>query len=363
MSLWFDAHLDLAYMAVNGRAMTRELDRASGPDAPAAVTLPELAAGGVRFALATIFTEPGGKGPESYPEGDASRAFAVGRAQLEVYLTWRDAGLVAFDLAEQLAPDDPGVGTFAGGMGVAGFTPTPLRERLARRRPGPLSIGILVENADPIRSPDELAWWVERGVVAVGLAWAKPSRYAGGNTSATGLTDLGRKMVAEMDRLGVVHDASHLSDAAMDELFEESGGSVIASHSNCRALLAGGGFGVNQRHLRDESIRAIAERGGVVGLNLFAKFLDPALAQSTVGRPTIADCIRHVEHVCELTRSRRHVGLGSDMDGGFSALRLPEGIDSPRQLDRLADALAARGWSDDDLFNFRIGNWARVFGA
>src|SRR5690606_21308729 len=96
------------------------------------------------------------------------------------------------------------------GMGVAETIPDDPVARLARiyqrdRSPTPITLGVLVENAQPIRSPDELPWWVERGVVAVGLAWARPSRYSGGNLNPElGLTDLGRAMIDAMDSAGVV---------------------------------------------------------------------------------------------------------------------------------------------------------------
>src|SRR5689334_12521266 len=116
--MWFDAHLDLAYLAVNARDMLGPLSPSSGPHPPAAVTLPAMRGGGVRFALATIFTEAGGTGPEGYPAGNVERAAAVGRAQLEVYLTWRDRGEIALDLRKALRRD-PAVGQIRGGMGVA----------------------------------------------------------------------------------------------------------------------------------------------------------------------------------------------------------------------------------------------------
>lgn len=368
--MWFDAHLDLAYLAVNGRQMHAPLHPppaggVGGPDLPAAVTLPSLADGNVALALATIFTEPDGKGPESYPAGDADCAWRVGRAQLEVYLTWRDQGLVTLDLQPLLARD-AGIGEIRGGMGVSEVVPPPVR-RLVSRVPTvpPLHLGILIENADPIRSPADLPWWRERGVVAVGMAWAKSSRYAGGNTTQEGITPLGRELVREMDRLGIVHDASHLSDLAFAELCDLTDRPIIASHSNCRGIL---GEPTAQRHLTDDQIRSITRRGGVIGLNLFAKFidrrcgssLDPA-APRELERPTIDAAISHVERICDLAGSRRHVGLGSDMDGGFSAARLPQGIDAPRDLLRLAEALSKRGWSDDDVFDFACGNWVRFW--
>lgn len=366
---WFDAHLDLAYLAVNKRDMAATLDPQAGPHAPAAITLPSLAEGGVRMALATVFTEPGGEGPEGYPAGDAERAFLVGRAQIEVYLTWRDRGLASLDLC-RLLRREPGTGELRGGMGVAEPVPHTPR-RLISRLPAapPIHLGILVENADPIRSPADLAWWKERGVVAIGLAWAKSSRYAGGNTTRDGLTPIGRELVAEMDRLRIVHDVSHLSDRAFDDLCDVTDRPIIASHSNSRHLLGDPG---DQRHLTDEQIKRIGERGGVIGLNLYSKFLvrgmaPPPRAGADGGvepaRATIAHAVAHIEHTCQLTGSRRHVGLGSDVDGGFAASRMPEGIDRPRDLRRLAEALSARGWSDDEVFDFACGNWVRFWSA
>jgi membrane dipeptidase len=370
--LFFDAHLDLAYLAVNGRNMLAPgspyAPRDLAPHAPSAVTLPALAAGKVRLALGTIFTEPGGdtsRWKEAYPAGDFERAAVVGRAQLEVYRTWADRGLITLDRFASLRPD-PGVGHTRAGMGAGAFVPFSLPERLAsasatRSATPPLHVGILMENADPIRSPAELGWWQDRGLVAVGLAWAKSSRYAGGNTTTDGLTPAGREMIAEMDRLGVVHDASHLSDRAFGQLADATNATIIASHSNCRALL---GDATNQRHLTDEQIRRIAASpSGVIGLNLYSKFLDPSAAAPPI-RATLAQTIAHVEHICMLTGSTAHVGLGSDMDGGFAADRLPQGIDGPADLSRLLDALRAspRNWTDADLAGFAHANFARVLG-
>jgi len=367
VALWFDAHLDLAYLAVNGREMRAPLDPAAAPHPPAAVTLPSLREGGIRVALGTVFTEAVDsagdvKDRSQYAAGDAERAHAVGRAQLEVYLTWRDEGLVALDVPRVLRAD-PGIGDIRGGMGVSETRPLDLAGLLARAKPrAPLHLGVLVENADPIRSPDDLPWWVERGVCAVGLAWARPSRYAMGNAVSlrdkTGLTDLGRAMVRAMDALGVVHDVSHLSDRAMDELLELTDRPVMASHSNCRAILNDPS---NQRHLRDESIREIARRGGVIGLNLCRNFIAPQPYAKPDPRPTIEQAIAHVEHVCAVAGNRRCVGLGSDLDGGLTANDLPAGIDRPSDLTKLKKALAERAWSPDDIAGFEHANFARFF--
>jgi membrane dipeptidase len=384
---WFDAHLDLAYLAVRGRDMACAASDLppgrEGPHAPAAVTLPDLRAAGVAFALGTIFTEPverEASDPESagavltaeqYAAGDVEQAHRRGRAQLEAYLTWRDAGLISLGLRDALVAQ-AGVGEVRGGMGVAEVVPPSIESRVLRAaRAAPLTIGILIENADVIREPDELGWWNQRGVVAIGLAWAKPSRYAMGNgappEAAQGLTDLGIQLVREMDRLGIIHDASHLCDRALDELLERSAAMVIASHSNCRALLDRAGTPPNQRHLTDRHIRAIIARDGVVGLNLFSPFL---VAPGRVGvrtqdaappRATLDEAADHVLRICELAGNARHVGLGSDMDGGFSAARLPQGVQGPKHLRLLAETLAKRGMPAADIEAFAWKNWSELF--
>jgi len=377
MSRFFDAHLDLACMAVLGRDMLASLEEINreggrvGPKPPAGVTLPALREGGVRFALATIFLEPvaenGGGVNESrlsaeqYPAGDGAFARRRARAQLEAYLTWQDRGLISLNLSEVLR-GDAGVGEVRAGMGVAEVVPQDIAAQIAARRgSASLVAGLLIEGADCIAGPDELPEWIRRGLVAIGLTWARSSLYAAGNSVEPsddfGLTPLGRCMIRAMDHHSVVHDLSHLSERSTRELLAATDRPVMASHSNCRALLDGAEHPLMwQRHLSDETIREIGRRGGVIGLNLYAKFLTPERR-----RPTIDDALRHVERICELMGHRRGVGLGSDMDGGFSALEMCEGIESPRDLARLVDGLRDRGWSDRDIEGFSWRNWAEFF--
>ena len=301
---------------------------AGGANPPGAITLPTLREGSVRAALATIFIEPEGS-PDAiaYRSGDAESAHAAAVRQIELYHAWAKAGEVA--------------------IGLGGSSD--------------LNLGILVEGAEGIRTPDELSWWVERGVVAVGLAWARQTRYAGGNGCETGLTALGHDMIRELDRLGVVHDVTHLSDASLAELFERAQGPIIASHSNCRALLDDGllELWMRQRHLTDESIREIGRRGGMIGSVLFSPFIIRGAKRDR--RATLAEWADHVERQCELIGNRQQVGLGSDADGGFSALALPEGIDRPKDYAKLAETLRGRGWSDAEINGFAWGNRARFW--
>ncbi len=349
---FFDAHLDLAYLAENGRDMHAPLTDCRGRYQPPAVTLPSLIEGNVTQCLATIFTEaidPTSADAESgaftYPFDDADAAYRAGMRQLLLYRTWFDAGLIA-RMPKRAEP--------------ANESNTPLQPPLQP----PLQLGVLIECADPITSPDELEQWADLGVIAIGMAWWHQSRYAGGNGTdhnkpGNGLTDLGIELAKRMDELNIVHDLSHLSQRSTDELLALTDKPVIASHSNSRALMGDPDSKENQRHLADETIIEIARRGGVIGLNLLSDFITPNLKKNQ--RAPIEDCIRHIEHVCEITNSRAHIALGSDMDGGFGADSLPESINTPKDLTILTDALSNRGWSDPEIAGFAHANWNRFW--
>jgi len=321
---WVDGHLDLAYLAVRGRDLRQPSDGETG-----CVSLPDLREGGVRVALATIFTEPGANAsdPCGYPSSDdLDAAEAAGRRQLDVYQELAASGDVSIVRAA--------------------------RDLEAQHDDG-LRIVLLMEGADPIRSAESAEEWFNAGVRAVGLTWGLGTRYAGGNANHGPLSDSGIELVGEMDRLGIIHDASHLCDAALDGMFEHAQGSIVATHSNCRTLL-----NENQRHLGGDQIAEIGRRGGIIGLNLYRGFLNRDRDKVSIG-----DCVRHIEHVCAIIGDRVHVGLGSDMDGGFEPDELPDDLNHPRKLVNLANALRSAGWPDNEVAGFCHGNWSRFLRA
>lgn len=356
MSTFFDAHLDLAMMAERGRDMHAPLATCRGTLQPATVTLPSLRDGRVAHCLATVFTEARPDHaddrewhPYSYPQGDADAAYRCGMRQIKLYHAWHDAGVM------ELMPRR--------GEANAARERRPFNDDAPAH--APLHAGILIECADPIPSPDDVPEWAALGVVAVGMAWWHQGRYAGGNGSDNaGLTDLGRALIPALDAANIVHDASHLSQRSLDELLDATDAVVIASHSNCRALLPGD----NHRHLTDDAIKEIARRGGVIGINLVKNFLSPELAvggppskNSAKGEATIDQVCDHIDHVCAIVGDRNHVGLGSDMDGGITADDLPTGIRTPSDLGKILDSLSARGWSPTELDAFAHENWQRFW--
>ena len=366
---WFDAHLDLAFMAQAGRDMLCTNPAiAGGEDAPGCITLPSLQTAGVKWAVATIFTETNAPHmPYGYGQwSDIAGARAAGLAQLCQYQQWENDGLVriiknAGDLNHTPAVTDP------------------------------LQIIILMEGADPIADNDDAAWWFEQGVRIVTLCWTHGSRYAAGNgmpSAKGGLTDAGKSLVHQLDTLGVIHDLTHLNDAAAEQLLQLTGGSdktpdpktgqmtgkgvnkLIATHSASRTMQAGAlatvdgvdSATVAQRHITDELLGHVRDRGGMVGLPLYAKFLNAP----NEDRPSVSRTADHVNYLadkltCNQAHGRTRVGLGSDFDGGFSANDTPVGLEGPTKLAALAQQLAAHGWSDDDIRAMACENWLRYF--
>lgn len=321
-----DAHLDLAFNAGRGRDVTRPArEQPPADNEIATVGLPDLRAGGVGLVCATIFTEPRSQWfPHGYDDGDGAHAAA--RRQL----TWYAARFADGSMRLVRSAADLPVAT----------------------EPAIASI-LLLEGADPIRDERDVRFFHDAGVRIVGLAW-KRTAHAGGTGAPGGLTPLGRDTARQLDTLRMIHDASHLAEQSFWELMELVGGPVIASHSNCRAIAPG------DRQLSDAMILAIAARGGVVGINLFHKFLLPAEEVGT-RRARLSDVVRHVRHITDLLGSARHVALGTDMDGGLGREQIPEELQTIADLPRIAEALSKQGFNDDDVAAIMGDNWLNFF--
>lgn len=200
-----------------------------------------------------------------------------------------------------------------------------------------------------------------------------------------GLNDLGRQVVAEMNRLGMMVDISHVSDETFYDVIEVTKAPVIASHSNARALAD------HPRNMTDDMLRAVAKNRGVVMVNFYETFLDQRHVDQLLALRPEREAIRakhkddaaalskaldafdaahplprtpfkvlvdHLDHVAKVA-GVDHVGLGSDFDGGIS---LPEGMRDVRDLPEITYALMERGYSDDDVRKILGGNILRVMG-
>ena len=233
------------------------------------------------------------------------------------------------------------------------------------------------------------------GVRYLTLTWANNNEWAdssGDTPLHNGLTDFGRDVIREMNRLGMMVDVSHVSDKTFWDVLETSAVPVIASHSSARAVTP------SPRNLTDEQLRALAKLGGVALVNFHPGFIDEAWQQAwkslrpereaafataakpfrdtgrpvpfhvarevdrvftaRIPRPPFASLIAHFDHMLRVA-GVDHVGIGTDFDG---IPELPEGIDSAADLPQITEALVAKGYSAEDLHKVLGGNLMRVFG-
>jgi membrane dipeptidase len=238
------------------------------------------------------------------------------------------------------------------------------------------------------------------GVRYMTLSWSNTNEWADSSGDIdnpkvqhhNGLTDFGKQVVLEMNRLGMMVDISHVADKTFWDAIATTKAPVIASHSSARALCNA------PRNMTDDMLRAVATNGGVVEVNFFSGFLDQnywnaAEAQkkeqeaatrayldklkaegkpvtfadedritrewmAKIPRPTFSVLIDHIDHIAKVA-GIDHVGLGSDFDGVSGAT--PAGMDSAADLPKITQALLDRGYSAEDIHKILGGNVMRVF--
>jgi microsomal dipeptidase-like Zn-dependent dipeptidase len=168
-----------------------------------------------------------------------------------------------------------------------------------------------------------------------------------GEPEWNGLSPLGKEAVKEMNRLGIMVDVSHASEATFYDVMKESSVPVIASHSSVRALCD------HPRNLTDDQIRAIAAKGGVVQICLYNEFINPEPAKASID-----DALEHIRYVVDLV-GVDYVGIGSDFDGGGELL----GCRSSNELIQITVKLLGLGYTEPEIEKIWGGNLLRVMNA
>ncbi|MEM9882545.1 MAG: membrane dipeptidase [Planctomycetota bacterium] len=372
--LVFDGHLDIAYNALSherdprwtvAETRTREADPPCDDGRDSCTTsLPEMRAAGVAVAATTLLGRckpwvkpgrPGAAGDGDWPSPEMVHGLA--RGQLAYYRRLERAGEVrVIETAGQLDAH------WAEWQRADAAT----RERL------PVGLIVVMECADPIVEPAELAEWHALGLRGVFLTHFGQGRYAAGNPmwwnpdnthDVDGpVTPLGVELLTEMGKIGMPLDLTHTSDTTFWDALERYGGPVCSSHMNCRAITG------QQRELSDDMVRAVTKRGGVVGVVLAVNMIRPDLTEGPIWPPTrhevtLEHLADHVDHLCQLAGDTDHVAIGSDTDGGFGAECCPHGYDTHRDLHRFGDVLRDRGYGDDAAAAIFHGNWLRFYGG
>ncbi len=345
----FDAHLDLSMNAVEWNrdltqslddvrfrenGMTDKVDRGLG-----VATFDEMRRGNIGICVATQIARyvapgnplPGWNSPEI--------AWAITQAQLAWYRAMEEAGQLVqiidregLDRHLALWENDP---------------------------PSDAPIGYILslEGADSILTPAHLERSYADGLRALGPAHYGDGRYSPGTGAAGGLTTIGRDLLMEMSRLDMILDVTHLTDEAFWESLELWDGPLWASHNNCRAIVP------HQRQFSDDQIKVILEREGVIGMAFDAWMMHTNWVRGTT-KPkqagvNIERIVMHVDHICQLAGNANHVGIGSDLDGGFGTEQCPYDLDSIADLSKLIDILANRGYPQEDIEAIMHGNWIR----
>lgn len=217
-----------------------------------------------------------------------------------------------------------------------------------------LGIVLAMESADSIPEPKAFEEWYERGVRSVGPAW-HGTRYSGGTGDPGPLTKLGRELLEVMESFNAILDLSHMAEEAYLEAVERYGGPIIASHSNPRK------FCNTDRHLSDTMIRQLAERDGVMGIVLYNAFLRDDWSEADPKSKTPLEIVAAaIDHVCQVTGSARHVGIGSDFDGSFGLKDIPAELDTITDLQMIGPRLTAWGYTPEDVKGILSGNFLRI---
>ncbi len=347
--LIFDAHLDLSLNALEyNRDLTRPIGEIRAREKGLAdkqgrgqgtVCLPEMRRAKIGICVATQiarFVKPGNPLPGWK---SPAQAWAQTQGQLAWYRAMEEAG--------EMVP-------------ITGLAGLERHVELWTGNPpasAPIGYILSLEGADSILTLRHLERAHVQGLRAVGPAHYGPGTYAQGTNASGGIGTRGRELLAEMDRLGIILDATHLCDDSFWEALDHFEGPVWASHSNCRALVP------HNRQFTDEQIRALIARGAVIGGVLDAWMMRPGwiLGESTPQSAGVRmeHLVDHVDHICQLAGNARHCGIGTDLDGEFGREQSPEDLDTIGDLPRYRELFAARGFSAADIEGIMHGNYLR----
>ncbi|MDA0657400.1 MAG: membrane dipeptidase [Planctomycetota bacterium] len=211
----------------------------------------------------------------------------------------------------------------------------------------PIGYILSLEGADSIVTLKHLERSYEHGLRALGPAHYGPGRYANGTDSDGGLSVAGKELLLEMQQLGIILDVTHLCDETFWDALDSFDGPLWASHQNCRTLAPW------NRQFADDQIRAVIERGGVLGMAFDAIMMVPGWIHRR-SKPAdfqlkIERICEHIDHVCQIAGNANHVGIGTDLDGGYGNEQTPLDLDSIADLQTLPGLLQRRGYPSQDI--------------
>lgn len=346
--LIFDAHLDLGLNAIDWnrdlrltvaelRAQETALGMTDLGRRTNTVTFPELRKAGVGVGVATVLARI--EQPINHPFGYTTpeACYAVAMAHLAYYRAMERSGAMRMiqtrgDLARH----------------VESYQADPVGS--------PFGFVLSMECGDPVLDPEQIHEWHALGLRAIGITHYGPNRYGGGTRSEAGLAAEAIPLLANIQKLGIALDMTHLSDRAFDQVADRFGGRVLASHQNARK------FCDWQRQFSDAQIQHVVGRGGVIGVACDAVMLQPGWVRGQSSREvTMERVVDNIDHICQIAGNARQVGIGSDLDGGYGCEQTPADLDTIADLRKIPEILSGRGYGDADIAGVAHGNWLRFF--
>jgi membrane dipeptidase len=341
-----DSHLDLSWNALNWNRDLRsgveeirgtELGMQEAHRGGNTVSFPEMRRGEVAICLATVLARSTARSEPYLDYRSPEIASAMARGQLAYYRIMEDQGQLR-NLRDWRDLE---------------------RHVEAWRRGSHETLGYILsmEGADPILDACDAQKWWEQGLRVVGLSHYGEGVYAHGTSSPGGLTRKGFELLKTLEDLGMILDVTHLTDEGFWQALEAFHGPVLASHNNCRALVPG------DRQFSDGQLRALIARGSVIGVALDSWMMLPGYVPDETDNSMVElrMIVDQIDHLCQLAGNAAHVGIGSDLDGGFGREQSPSDLDTIADLQRIPGLLEAKGYAQRDIESVMHGNWLRFF--
>jgi len=365
--MWiFDAHLDLALNGVDwNRDLRQSVDDIRAQETALQMTdkgrchntlsFPELRIAKVPVCLTTLLARQEQPIDHSFGWTSPQTCYAMAHAHLAYYRAMERAGYLKMlktksDLRshwDRYTQSEQALEA----VGVTSASKSKIEERV------PLGFILTMEGADPVLTPDTIYEFHEAGLRALGLTHYGTNRYGGGTRSEVGLSLDAIELLKHCEQLGITIDVTHLSDVAFWQVIERFGGKIHASHQNARAICDW------QRQFSDDQIKAVIDRGGVLGVALDIIMMQNGYVRGlSKNEATLEVAVDQICHVRDLANgSVAHVGIGTDLDGGYGYEQTPADLNKYRDVQKLVSMLLARGFSEQQVQSVFYGNWLRFF--
>jgi len=344
--LIFDAHLDLSMNALEwnrdlrwtvGEIRKNEEQMKDKPDrARGTVSLPSMREGNIGICVATQIGRYVKRGNSLPGWNSPEQAWAQTQGQLAWYKAMEESG----EMVQ---------------IKTKGEIKKHLQAWKNPKTNSPIGYVLSLEGADSLISVGHLEKAYSYGLRAIGPAHYGPGTYAQGTDSTGGFSKKGRELIKEIESLGIIMDATHLSEDSFQEMLNIYKGPVWASHNNCRVFVE------HNRQFSDDQIKELIIRGAVIGVALDAWMMVPGWIRGKSDpvsmNVSLKQLVENIDHICQLAGNSLHAGIGSDLDGAFGKEQCPFDLDTIADLQKVPAMLKDIGYTEDDVHNIMSFNF------